>query len=135
MTLGEDAAPIHVATLPKQQSRIHRFVWPVTPSKWLASQIGCTTEQSRELIATLPISFPDRFNCLAYNPLRFLGLLAAMAGSPKVLIYETSGMDPRGFSLLHEYATGHYTEGTLIHRTESPVMKCPLGTECSEVDW
>ena len=133
--LDRELTPVHVASLPEPESWLRRRFLPVKPAAWLAAKTGLTINEAASRIADLPMPIPDRFSCMAYNPRRFLSFLAAMHGDPRVLVYETAGMDPLGMSLLHSFAKSQYTTGALVHRCSTPLDGCKLDPDCKLIEW
>jgi hypothetical protein len=105
-----------------------------TVSTWMATKLGCTTADAKAIISSLPVPVNERFNCNAYNPMRFLGFILAANTNPEILMYETSGMDPRGRDLLHGYAINVYTTGTLIHASSVPIDLCERPGDCQHIN-
>lgn len=125
---------IRVATNPCPTSIWTRLSGTPTVSKWMASKLGCAQADAKARISQLPVAVHEQFNCNAYNPMRFLGFVLAADSNPAILIYETSGMDPRGRDLLHAYATHVYTSGTLIHASSVSIDVCERPGDCQHVD-
>ena len=132
---GIEIAPIHVATMPQRDSWIRRAFCPTSPARWLAKRAHWTVQRASEEILALPIPVPKEFRCMAMNPRQFLAFLGASAGEPRTLIYQTDGMDPKGFASLHSFASNHFKTGTLIHCTSQPIGSCPLAPRCISLDW
>jgi hypothetical protein len=101
----------------------------------MASQLGCTESHAKAKLTELPLPFREQFNCNATNPIRFLGFVLAAHANPSILIYETSGMDPNGRKLLHEYASRVFTKGTLIHASSVPIDLCERPGDCKILDF
>ena len=129
-----DSGVIRVATNPDPRTLWTRLFGMHPVSKWMASKLGCTQADAKSRISRLPVPVHEQFNCNAFNPMRFLGFVLAANDNPLVLIYETSGMDPRGRKLLHEYAPKEYFQGTLINVSSVPVDVCDLAIECKYID-
>ncbi len=129
-----DIGAIRVATHPNPRTIWTRLFGMPPVSKWMASKLGCTQKDAKTRISRLPVPVHEQFNCNAYNPMRFLGFVLAANDNPLILIYETSGMDPRGRELLHEHATKEYSHGTLIHVSTVPIDACDHPIECQYID-
>lgn len=125
---------IIVATYPNPNTFFSRLFGLPSVSTWLARELDCSVEQAKSEIDRLPVRVDERFNCNAYNPMRFIGVLIALHAQPSVLIYETSGMDPRGRQLLNEFALRENTDGTLVHVTSLPVAQCERSEQCVVVN-
>jgi hypothetical protein len=125
---------IGVATYPIPNTHLSRIIGLPSVSTWLAKELDCPVAHAKSEISRLPVSVDERFGYNACNPLRFLGFLVALHAKPSVLIYETSGMDPRGRQLLNEFAIREYPEGTLLHVTSSPLARCDNPEQCVVVN-
>ena len=113
-----------------------RLLRQPTDVEWLTQNAGISSEAAATIIDGFPIRVAPRMNQNAMNPRRFLGLAAAIAKNPDLIVYATSGMDPRGISLIHKYASAHYPDGCLIHVSAHPVgnvLTCPNGAQCVTV--
>jgi hypothetical protein len=70
-------------------------------------------------------------NCLAMNPCRFLGVAAAIARSPDVVVFGTAGMDPRGIKSIHEYLFSLEGGPRVIHLSFGPECgQCKANADC-----
>jgi hypothetical protein len=94
-----------------------------TVESWLANDAKIPIADAVEIIDGFPIRIARRLNQIAMNPCRFLGLASSIARSPKAIVFSTAGMDPMGFTRLHEYATKHFS-GTLVHLDISTCDYC-----------
>ena len=117
-----------IADLPRPQSFRFRLMRRPNIFVWFCEKTNSTLRDAEQIIANLPININPDFRCNAMNPMRFLGLAAAIAEHADVLIYESSGMDPIGGDKFHKYAREHYNNGCLIH-----VSRCPITDACPNV--
>ena len=111
-----------------------RFLRQPTVIEWLTQYAGISPDDAATIINAFPIRVAPRMNQNAMNPVRFLGLAAAISKNPDVIVYSTFGMDPRGISLIHKYASANYPDGCLIHVSAHPmgdVPACPNHSQCA----
>lgn len=104
---------------------------------WLIQNGQVSHEEAESIISGFPIRVTPLLCQNPLNPLRFLGLAAAIARNPDVITYETSGMDPRGRSMIHAYAQTHFPGGGLIHLAPFPTLRvpgCPEQGECCLIE-
>lgn len=101
--------------------------------EWLVQNGEVSREEADTIISNFPIRVARLLCQNAMNPLRFLGLAAAIAKKPDIIAYQTCGMDPRGRSLIHPYARTHFPAGCLIHIATFPALcvpGCPKEAKC-----
>jgi hypothetical protein len=70
---------------------------------WLASEGGIDLKTAQQTIETFPLDVHPRLDHNAMNPRKFLGIAAAFAKKPDIIIFETAGMDPLGVEQLNYY--------------------------------
>jgi len=58
---------------------------------------------AQRILDDLPTPVHPKLSWNAANPRMLMGLAASLSISPKVIVYSTEGMDPRGVELLHDY--------------------------------
>ncbi|TWU14654.1 hypothetical protein CA54_35230 [Symmachiella macrocystis] len=86
-----------------------------TVIEWLTQNADISADDAAAIIGGLPVHVLPLLSYNAGNPRAFLGLAAAIAKKPDVIVYSTSGMDLCGILLMHNYAPAHYPDGCLIH--------------------
>ena len=117
-----------IAEVPRPESFRFRLLRRPDIYDWFCAKTNSTLHDAKQMIADLPIHIHPDFRCNAMNPMRILGLAAAIAERTDVLVYEPSGMDPIGIGKIHKYAREQYRNGCLIH-----VCWCPITDACPNV--
>lgn len=114
----------------------HSFLKRPTAVDWLVQNSQLSRLAAAGAIRDLPLQVAPELCSNARNPTQFLGLAAAIANQPDVIVYSTSGMDPRGVSLMHEYAPRRYTKGCLIHLSTRELKGdlCAHSGDCLVID-
>ena len=124
-----------VATLPRPASFRFRLMRRPNIFDWFCAKTNATLFEAERIISDFPVNIHPDFRCNAMNPLRFLGLAAAITEHADVLIYESSGMDPIGTRKIHKYAREQYNRGCLIHLCWQPLTdSCPNVGDCTSVN-
>ena len=131
---GVDCSRIHVASLPRRDYLFPKKSRPTLPAEWLAAKTHTTVSNAKMAISSLPIHVPKHFPHMPLAPLRFLSFLAALFGDPRILIYESQGMNARDRYLLHEFATARYPDGALVHCWSSNDPSCQLAPNCCNLN-
>ncbi len=122
------------AQLPRPESFRFRLMRRPNVFDWFSATTNVSLETAKQIIDGFPIRVHPDFRCNAMNPMRFLGLAAAILEHPDVLLYEVSGMDPVGRAKIHSYAREHYNCGCLVHACWVPLSNdCPNVGECRAV--
>ncbi len=70
---------------------------------WLVSEGGIDLKSAQQIIESFPFDVHPRLDHNAMNLRKFLGLAAAFAKRPDIIVFETSGMDPLGVEQLYSY--------------------------------
>lgn len=97
----------------------NRFL-PQSSVSWFAGTAGCSQKTAAEIIAQLPVSVNKRLSFNAGNPRCFLAIAALAYSRPDVLVYTTSGMDPRGRNSLQSSIDNIAAGTRAIHILNSP---------------
>jgi hypothetical protein len=128
--LAENSLTVSIARIPRGHRLWPWSHWKQTSAHWVSKNLGCSRDEARKLIRTIPVPVNESLRSNPYNPLRFLGVLVAMSQQTDVLLYETGGMDPGGRHLLHTYVSIHCPLRTVFHVSPMRVEDCELREHC-----
>jgi hypothetical protein len=114
---------------------------PQTSIEWLVAAAGISNDEAAAIIRGVGIGVRPVMSHNAGDPRAFLGVAAALANRPDVLIYETTGMSPRGQYRLHEYIAERGSEFCAVHVSYPSVYGtgqsfpriCPETARCLEL--
>jgi hypothetical protein len=119
-----------------------RWFHPRTCAGWLSRTAGVSQEEANELIRGFGKPIPRLLAACAATPRCFLGIAAAIAKRPDVLVYSTSGLDPSGRAAIHEYVGSRgrdlcviYLSWAAVSGDGAPARRdCPQDAVCVTVD-
>jgi hypothetical protein len=106
--------------------------------EWLAKAGGISRERAAAMIAEFQSPVGEVLARNAGNPRCLLGLAALIAREIEVIVYATSGCDPRGILDVHRYASRKRSERCFVHLSipasygnGKPAQRhCPATTVC-----
>lgn len=123
-----------IAQLPRPQFFRFRLLRRPNVFDWLSAKANVSLETAKQITQELPVRVHPDVRRNAMNAMRFLGLAAAILENTDVLLYEVSGMDPIGRSMIHKYARKHYKGSCLLHVCWVPLSSdCPNLGECRAI--
>lgn len=82
---------------------------------WLANAAGLSKIEAAGVIQSFPRKVAKTLSHNAGTPRAFLGVAAAIAQKPDVIVYSTAGVDPVGCQQLHEYVAMQARNLCIVH--------------------
>ncbi len=105
---------------------------------WLSRVTGISQEESKEIVAGLGVRVADALANNAGTPRALLGIAAALAQEPEVLIYSAKALDAEGCWRVHQFVRSECRHLCVIHVSYPHVLgdgsphprDCPQGARC-----
>lgn len=83
--------------------------------EWLAHEAGTSKAEAAILIAEFGIPIAPDLSSIPGTPRCLLGIAAALARKPQVLMYSTAALDPIGCIRVHQFLASRRSEICLVH--------------------
>ncbi len=87
-----------------------RWLLDPTPFDWLRKETNVSADSIHEILRDLRIEPQMPLSRLAGTPRMLLGLAAALAGKPDMLVFSTAGLDPCGVRQVENFVAAHLPE-------------------------
>ena len=107
--------PVVFAAPATPPSGWRRWFHDPTPFHWLRTNSTLSDDAIRSFLREHGMDPPYPLSRYAGNPRTFLGLAAAYAHKPDVVVFSTSGLDPSGVRETHRIVTQHLSESSAIN--------------------
>jgi hypothetical protein len=92
-----------------------RWFAPVTPFAWMKKHTALSDYAIDAFLQAHRMNRRIGLNCCAGTPRAVLGLMAALARSPGVIVFSTAGLDPLGIRETFQIVSDHLPECSAIY--------------------
>ena len=114
LSLRSEVVFVESATVP---SGWRRWFHNPTPFDWLRENTTLSENAIQSILDEHQMNRRVPLSCYAANPRLILGLYAAYARKPAVIVFATAGLDPRGIQTVFRIVSEHLTECAAIYLT------------------
>jgi ABC-type multidrug transport system ATPase subunit len=133
--LAKTTASCHPAT---NRRGLREYFRHETSIEWLSRAAQISRDEAEQIIDTFNVPVANILSQNAGTPRRILGIAAALARKPDVLIYSTAGLDPQGCVAVHDYVRSRCANVSAIHLSTPAVFGdgrstpryCPKDARC-----